>query len=88
MTMTMTMTAPAAAAASIPSTAAPAAAVTTTTTSIPTAGCRYTESDLFAYFVRTIDEARGREGFLCDTAEIELGSMAVTPLGHEVCCRD
>ena len=48
----------------------------------------YTESDLFAYFVRTIDEARGREGFLCDTAEIELGSMAVTPLGHEVCCRD
>ena len=48
----------------------------------------YTESDLFAYFVRTIDEARGREGFLCDTAEMELGSMAVTPLGHEVCCRD
>ena len=47
----------------------------------------YTESDLFAYFVRTIDEARGREGFLCDTAEMELGSMAVTPLGHEVCCR-
>lgn len=48
----------------------------------------YTESELYAYFVRTIEEARERDGFLCDTAEIELGSMAVTELGEQVCARD
>jgi hypothetical protein len=48
----------------------------------------YTQSDLYAYFVRTIQEARGREGFLCDTPEIELGSMALTELGGQVCARE
>lgn len=47
----------------------------------------YTQSDLFAYFVHTIDEAKERGGFLCDTAQIELGSMAVTDLGEQVCRR-
>lgn len=45
----------------------------------------YTQSDLFAYFQRTVQEASGREGFLCDTAEIEVGSMALTELGSVVC---
>ena len=48
----------------------------------------YTESDLYAYFVDTIAEAKDREGFLCDTAQIELGSMAVTDLGQQVCARE
>ena len=48
----------------------------------------YTNSDLYAYFVDTIAEAKGREGFLCDTAQIELGSMAVTELGEQVCARE
>lgn len=48
----------------------------------------YTGSELYAYFERTIAEAKGRDGFLCDTAEIELGSMAVTELGAQVCARE
>ena len=48
----------------------------------------YTGSELYAYFTRTIAEAKGREGFLCDTPDIELGSMAVTELGEQVCCRE
>lgn len=48
----------------------------------------YTDSELYAYFTRTIAEAKGREGFLCDTPDIELGSMAVTELGEQVCCRE
>lgn len=48
----------------------------------------YTGSDLYAYFVDTIAEAKGRDGFLCDTAQIELGSMAVTELGEQVCARE
>ena len=48
----------------------------------------YTNSDLYAYFVDTIAEAKGREGFLCDRAQIELGSMAVTDLGAQVCARE
>ena len=48
----------------------------------------YTNSDLYAYFVDTIAEAKGREGFLCDRAQIELGSMAVTDLGEQVCARE
>ena len=48
----------------------------------------YVESDLYAYFEKTMLEAQGREGFLCDTAGIELGSMAVTELGAQVCARE
>jgi len=48
----------------------------------------YTGSDLYADFVDTSAEAKGREGFLCDTAQIELGSMAVTELGEQVCARE
>ncbi len=48
----------------------------------------YENSALYAYFVKTIHEAKGREGFLCDTPELELGSMAVTDLGEQVCFRD
>ncbi len=48
----------------------------------------YTQSDLYAYFVRTVEEAGGREGFLCDTPQIELGSMALTELGEQVCFRE
>lgn len=36
----------------------------------------YKESDLYAYFCKTIEEAKGRPGFLGDTPVLELGSIA------------
>ena len=45
----------------------------------PLEGYPYTEyrqSDLYAYFCRTIEEAKGRPGFLGDTPVLELGSIA------------
>ena len=37
----------------------------------------YKESELFAYFCRTVEEASHREGFLGDTPVLELGSIAL-----------
>ena len=36
----------------------------------------YRESALYAYFCKTIEEGRGRPGFLGDTPVLELGSIA------------
>lgn len=36
----------------------------------------YRESELYAYFCRTIEEGRERPGFLGDTPVLELGSIA------------
>lgn len=44
----------------------------------------YTESDLYTFFCQTMEEAKSQPNFLCDTPQIELGSMAVTPLGDAV----
>lgn len=38
----------------------------------------HTNSALFAYFTETVNEGKKNSSFLCDTAEIELGSMALT----------
>ena len=44
----------------------------------------HTNSKLFAYFKQTIDEGRNNPNFLCDTAEIEPGSIALTELGLKI----
>lgn len=36
----------------------------------------YRTSALYAYFCRTVEEAKGRPGFLGDTPVLELGSIA------------
>ena len=42
---------------------------------------KHLDSDLFHYFERTVQEGRRNARFLCETAEIECGSIAITPLG-------
>lgn len=44
----------------------------------------YTNSELYLYFKETVKEGRKNPAFLCDTAEIELGSMALTEYGVEI----
>ena len=44
---------------------------------------QYTNSVLFAYFTETVNEGKKSPRFLCDTAEIEFGSMALTEFGKE-----
>lgn len=44
-----------------------------------------TNSVLFAYFTETVNEGKKNPSFLCDTAEIDLGSMALTKFGERVC---
>lgn len=41
----------------------------------------HTNSALFAYFTETVNEAKKNPSFLCDTAEIEFGSIALTEFG-------
>jgi len=51
---------------------------------IPMQGYDYTlhtNSALFAYFTETVNEAKKNSSFLCDTAEIEFGSIALTEFG-------
>ncbi len=53
---------------------------------IPLRGYPYEEYDhsaLYAYFVSTVKEGASR-GFLGDTPRLELGSMALTPLGERL----
>lgn len=45
---------------------------------------KYTNSVLFAYFTETVNEGKKQPRFLCDTAEIELGSIVITELGERV----
>ncbi len=52
---------------------------------IPLKGYAYEEyrtSALYAYFVKTVEEAKGRPGNLFDTPVLELGSMALTEAGE------
>ncbi len=44
----------------------------------------YTKSALFSYFKDTVNEGKKNPSFLFDTAEIELGSIALTELGERV----
>ena len=51
---------------------------------IPMQGYDYTQhtnSALFAYFTETVNDAKKKPSFLCDTAEIEFGSIALTEFG-------
>lgn len=51
---------------------------------IPLQGYDYLEhqnSAAFSYFAETVEEGKQKKDFLCDTAEIEFGSIALTPLG-------
>ena len=41
----------------------------------------HTNSALFEFFIDTINKAKVNPGFLCDTAEIEFGRMALTEFG-------
>lgn len=53
---------------------------------LPLNGYEYSEykaSELYAYFARTVEEAKDRPDFLFDTANLELGSMALTELGEK-----
>jgi hypothetical protein len=45
---------------------------------------QHTQSALFAFFKETVDEGKKNPSFLFDTAEIELGSIALTELGEKV----
>ena len=44
----------------------------------------YRTSSAYQLFVRTVQDGARREGFLFDTPELELGSMALTALGRSV----
>ena len=44
---------------------------------------QYTQSALFAFFKETVNEGKKNPSFLFDTAEIELGSIALTELGEK-----
>ncbi|QHI73669.1 hypothetical protein [Aminipila terrae] len=54
---------------------------------IPLQGYDYTmhtESELYKYFIKTVEEGKNTPGFLCDRGDIEFGSAALTPLGESV----
>lgn len=42
----------------------------------------YKESDIYKYFIESVEAGKENPDFLCDTAEIELGSVALTDLGQ------
>ena len=44
----------------------------------------YINSDLYKWFIETVEEGKGKEGFLCDTAVLDKGSMALTEKGKAV----
>ena len=41
----------------------------------------HTDSDLFHYLESTVQEGRKSDSFLCDTAEVECGSISITERG-------
>ena len=52
---------------------------------IPLSGYPYAEykaSDLYAYFLKTVEEGKKRADFQFDTGKLELGSMALTDRGE------
>ncbi len=44
----------------------------------------YTDSNIYKYFIETVEEGKNKPDFLCDTTEIEFGSVALTDLGKRV----
>ncbi len=42
----------------------------------------YLESELYIYFIQTVEQGKGKDGFLFDIPDIELGSIALTALGQ------
>lgn len=44
----------------------------------------HTGSELYGYFKKTVEEGAKKARFLCDTAEIEAGSMALTEYGEQM----
>lgn len=44
----------------------------------------YKDSDLYAYFCKTVAEGAGKPGFFGDTPELDLGSMALTEAGEQI----
>ncbi|QAT42349.1 hypothetical protein [Aminipila luticellarii] len=42
----------------------------------------YSDSTLYAYFKETVMQAKGKENFLFDMADLELGSIALTHIGQ------
>ena len=42
---------------------------------------KHRNSDLFHYFEKTVKEGAGKSDYLCDTAELECGSISMTPFG-------
>lgn len=42
----------------------------------------YLESELYIYFIQTVEQGKGKEGFLFDIPDIEVGSIALTALGR------
>jgi len=48
---------------------------------------QHTNSVLFAFFTETVNEGKKNPNFLCDTAEIEFGNMALTESGARVCAQ-
>lgn len=41
----------------------------------------YTKSELYQYFIDSINQGKEKKDFICDTPEIECGSVALTDLG-------
>jgi hypothetical protein len=53
---------------------------------IPLQGYDYsmhTESELYKYFIETVEAGKNNSDFICDKAEIEFGSAALTLLGEK-----
>lgn len=44
----------------------------------------YKDSALYAYFCQTVADGTGKPGFLGNTPELDLGSMAVTQAGEKI----
>lgn len=44
----------------------------------------YKDSALYAYFCQTVADATGKPGFLGNTPELDLGSMAITQAGEKI----
>lgn len=44
----------------------------------------HTNSELFKFFQKTIDDGKNNPEFACDIARLEPGSIALTELGHKI----
>ncbi len=44
----------------------------------------YKNSAVYSYFIKTMEESIGKDGFVFDTADFEKGSIAMTDVGHKI----